>query len=56
MTFFELIRNSLLSDSAVKKPPGELVRSVLCAWREKSAQNHNNQNSSTVDRTLRNPE
>lgn len=36
MTFRELIRNSLLAESAAMRPPHSLMRIVLCAWRKLS--------------------
>ncbi len=35
MTFFELVRSSLLWESGKTGPPGTLAQSVLAAWAEK---------------------
>ena len=56
MTFFELIRSSLLADSAEKRPPGELIQAVLCAWREKAVQSPHNPNDSTGKSPLKKPD
>ena len=37
MTFFELIRNSLLAESRKLRPPGTLMQTVLRTFRESGA-------------------
>lgn len=35
MTFFELIRNSLIMDCKRNRPPGTLIQSLFSAWQTK---------------------